>query len=154
MPRRSMHGDATAAETRQRIGPAIRQLRQQHHLSLTELAEQTGISVSYLSRLEKGLSVPSFTLLSALSENLGVPIDFFVQTEHEAQSVDAKLAAALRHAGIAEGTAHELFGLSLGARKELLTYFQGQGGGPQEDASDLSAASQPTRRRKAVGAPS
>ena len=62
-------------EQRQRIGPAIRQLHQQQMLSLSDLAQRTGISVSYLSRLEKGRSVRSFTLLSRIGQVLGVPIE-------------------------------------------------------------------------------
>src|SRR5919206_3263653 len=86
---------STPTETRQRIGPAIRRLRQQRGLSLSDLADSTGISVSYLSRLEKGRSVPSFTLLSRLGHELGVDIGFFVETEREAESVDRLLETAL-----------------------------------------------------------
>ena len=112
---------------RQRIGPVIRELRQQQHLSLSDLAAQTGISVSYLSRLEKGRSVPSFTLLSDISEKLGVDIGFFVQTEHDAQAIDRQLAAALGQTPLSDAVVRELLGLSLDARKELLAFVGGQG---------------------------
>lgn len=114
----------TSTEVRQRIGPAIRRLRQQQGLSLSDLAERTGISVSYLSRLEKGRSVPSFTLLSRLGNELGVDIGFFVETEREAQDVDTSLEEALGQTSIPNSVWPELFGLSIEARKALLTFLE------------------------------
>ena len=117
----------SATEVRQRIGPAIRRLRQQQGLSLSDLAQRTDISVSYLSRLEKGRSVPSFTLLSRLGQVLGVDIGFFVETEREAQSVDEMLEVSLGRTHIPNAVWPELFGLSIEARKSLLTFLEGQG---------------------------
>lgn len=117
-------GRGTATETRQRIGPAIRRLRQQQGLSLSDLAERTGISVSYLSRLEKGRSVPSFKLLSRLGDELGVDIGFFVETEREAQDVDQALEEELGKTSIPEAVWPEIFGMSIEARKALLTYLE------------------------------
>jgi transcriptional regulator with XRE-family HTH domain len=114
-------------EVRQRIGPAIRRLRQQQGLSLSDLAQRTDISVSYLSRLEKGRSVPSFTLLSRLGQELGVDIGFFVETEREAQSVDEMLEKSLGRTQIPGAVWAELFGLSIEARKALLNFLEGQG---------------------------
>jgi transcriptional regulator with XRE-family HTH domain len=117
----------TATEVRQRIGPAIRRLRQQQGLSLSDLAQRTDISVSYLSRLEKGRSVPSFTLLSRLGQELGVDIGFFVETEREAQSVDEMLEQSLGRTNIPSALWPELFSLSIEARKALLNFLENQG---------------------------
>lgn len=114
-------------EVRQRIGPAIRRLRQQQGLSLSDLAQRTDISVSYLSRLEKGRSVPSFTLLSRLGQELGVDIGFFVETEREAQSVDEMLEKSLGRTQMPSTVWPELFGLSIEGRKALLNFLEGQG---------------------------
>lgn len=114
-------------EVRQRIGPAIRRLRQQQGLSLSDLAQRTDISVSYLSRLEKGRSVPSFTLLSRLGQELGVDIGFFVETEREAQSVDEMLEQALGRTNMPSAIWPELFSLSIEGRKALLNFLEGQG---------------------------
>ncbi len=117
----------SATEVRQRIGPAIRRLRQQQGLSLSDLAQRTDISVSYLSRLEKGRSVPSFTLLSRLGQELGVDIGFFVETEREAQSVDEMLEESLGRTSIPSAVWPEIFGLSIEARKSLLNFLESQG---------------------------
>jgi transcriptional regulator with XRE-family HTH domain len=119
------NADSVNVETRQRIGPAIRNLRQQQHLSLSELAEQTGISVSYLSRLEKGKSVPSFTLLYRLAQVLGVDIGFFVETERTATEIDTRLEQALGRTSLPRQIWPELFGLSLPAREALLSFLEG-----------------------------
>ncbi|HET7034043.1 MAG TPA: helix-turn-helix transcriptional regulator [Thermomicrobiaceae bacterium] len=111
-------------ETRQRIGPAIRTLRQEHHLSLSDLAQQTGISVSYLSRLEKGKSVPSFTLLYRLAQVLGVDIGFFVETEKTATEIDQRLEQALGRTSLPRAIWPELFNLSLAAREALLEFLE------------------------------
>jgi transcriptional regulator with XRE-family HTH domain len=117
----------SATEVRQRIGPVIRRLRQQQGLSLSDLAQRTDISVSYLSRLEKGRSVPSFTLLSRLGQELGVDIGFFVETEREAQSVDEMLERSLGHTEIPSVIWPELFSLSIEARKAILIFLESQG---------------------------
>ena len=109
-----------APAPRQRIGPTIRELRQQQRRSLSDLAARTGISVSYLSRLEKGRSVPSFTLLSRLGHELGVDdLGFFVSAEREAESIDEQLRQALAGSGIPESVWPEILGLGTTARRAL-----------------------------------
>jgi len=126
-------------DTRQRIGPAIRNLRQQQHLSLSDLADQTGISVSYLSRLEKGKSVPSFTLLYRLAQVLGVDIGFFVETERTATEIDQRLEQALGRTSIPRQVWPEFFGLSLQTREALLNFLEQQN--PPEKAAGTDGAS-------------
>jgi transcriptional regulator with XRE-family HTH domain len=113
-------------EQQQRIGPAIRQLRQQQGLSLSDLAAKSGVSVSYLSRLEKGRSAPSFTLLSKLAQELGVDIGYFVETEHEARAVDDVLVTELSRTSISPRAWPELLGLSPEARKAVAEYLAQQ----------------------------
>jgi transcriptional regulator with XRE-family HTH domain len=60
------------------VGPRLRQVREQRGLTLTEAAEQTGISKSTLSRLEHGQRRPSLELLLPLAQLYRVPIDDLV----------------------------------------------------------------------------
>jgi transcriptional regulator with XRE-family HTH domain len=106
------------------IDRAVLILNRLEGLSLSELADETGISVSYLSRLEKGRSVPSFTLLSRLGHVLGVDIGYFVQTEEEAQQVDTELALLLEQSSIPKNVWPEIFNLSIDTRKALLKFMQ------------------------------
>lgn len=45
----------------------IKELRTQHRLTLKDLSESTGLSVSYLSDIERGRTTPSLNTLEALS---------------------------------------------------------------------------------------
>ncbi|MFI0404585.1 helix-turn-helix domain-containing protein [Actinomadura sp. 3N508] len=60
------------------VGPRLRRLRQDRNVTLTALAELTGISVSTLSRLESGKRRPSLELLLPLAQAHGVPLDELV----------------------------------------------------------------------------
>ncbi|WP_110205488.1 helix-turn-helix transcriptional regulator [Nocardioides daejeonensis] len=60
------------------IGPRLRALRADRDLTLTELAERTGISVSTLSRLESGSRRPTLELLLPLARSHGVTLDELV----------------------------------------------------------------------------
>jgi transcriptional regulator with XRE-family HTH domain len=60
------------------VGPRLRELRRQREVTLTALAETTGISVSTLSRLESGQRKPTLELLLPLARAHGVQIDDLV----------------------------------------------------------------------------
>ncbi|MES9536110.1 helix-turn-helix domain-containing protein [Actinomadura sp. NPDC000600] len=60
------------------VGPRLRRLRQERNVTLTALAEATGISVSTLSRLESGKRRPSLELLLPLAQAHQVPLDELV----------------------------------------------------------------------------
>ena len=60
------------------VGHRLRSLRQQRELTLAQLAEQTGISVSTLSRLESGGRKPTLELLLPLARSHGVTLDDLV----------------------------------------------------------------------------
>jgi transcriptional regulator with XRE-family HTH domain len=60
------------------VGPRLRALRQQRETTLTALSEETGISVSTLSRLESGQRRSTLELLLSLARAYGVQIDELV----------------------------------------------------------------------------
>src|SRR4051812_13205484 len=57
------------------VGPRLRRVRRERDLTLTDLAESTGISKSTLSRLENGQRRPSLELLLPLAQAYRVPLD-------------------------------------------------------------------------------
>jgi transcriptional regulator with XRE-family HTH domain len=73
--------------------------------------------------LEKGRSVPSFTLLSKLAQDLGVSIGYFVESEHEARVVDNVLVLELSRSPIPKRVWPELLELSLEGRKALAEHL-------------------------------
>ena len=60
------------------VSSRLRRVREQRGLTLTQVADQTGISKSTLSRLETGQRRPSLELLLPLAQVYRVPIDDLV----------------------------------------------------------------------------
>jgi transcriptional regulator with XRE-family HTH domain len=60
------------------VGPRLKALRLRRDVTLTALAEATGISVSTLSRLESGQRRPNLELLLPLAKAHKVPLDELV----------------------------------------------------------------------------
>jgi transcriptional regulator with XRE-family HTH domain len=60
------------------VGPRLKRIRAQRDVTLTDLAERTGISKSTLSRLENGQRRPSLELLLPLALAYRVPLDDLV----------------------------------------------------------------------------
>lgn len=74
----------TVAETVDAVGPRLKQLRLRRDVTLTRLAEATGISVSTLSRLEAGLRRPTLEQLLPLARFHGVTLDSLVDAPRTA----------------------------------------------------------------------
>lgn len=60
------------------VGPRLRAIRKRRETTLAEVSEETGISVSTLSRLEAGQRRPTLELLLLLAQAYGVQIDELV----------------------------------------------------------------------------
>lgn len=60
------------------VGPRLKQLRTRRQITLTELAAETGVSISTLSRLEAGLRRPTLEQLLPLARAHGVTLDDLV----------------------------------------------------------------------------
>lgn len=60
------------------VGARLKELRQRRAVTLSELAEETGISTSTLSRLEAGLRRPTLEQLLPLASAYGVTLDELV----------------------------------------------------------------------------
>ncbi|MEV5968539.1 helix-turn-helix transcriptional regulator [Streptomyces sp. NPDC051921] len=70
--------DPETAEILDGIGPRLRALRHDRGLTLEALAEETGISVSTLSRVESGVRRPTLDLLIPLARAHRVALDQLV----------------------------------------------------------------------------
>ena len=70
------------------IGQKIRELRLQNNLTLKELSLQTGLSVGYLSQLERGLTDIATDLLGTVAQALGVDRShFFKEPRHSTRPI-------------------------------------------------------------------
>lgn len=63
------------------LGSRIKKLRLSKNMTLKELGEQTHLSVSYLSTLERGLCSASLVTLQNISEALGVESSTFISVD-------------------------------------------------------------------------
>jgi transcriptional regulator with XRE-family HTH domain len=70
--------DHSTDRTLDAVGPRLKQLRQRRDITLSDLAAETGISTSTLSRLEAGLRRPTLEQLLPLARAYGVTLDELV----------------------------------------------------------------------------
>jgi transcriptional regulator with XRE-family HTH domain len=61
-----------------RLGESFRQVREQQRLSAQELAARTGIDIEHISALEAGRLDPTFDVMLALADGMGVRVSAFV----------------------------------------------------------------------------
>ncbi|MGB9812902.1 MAG: helix-turn-helix domain-containing protein [Thermovenabulum sp.] len=73
-------------------GSLIRQLRKNRKISLKELAEKTGLSVSYLSEIETGKKQPSLEVIQKLADALNVSKEAFFQKDNDDVSLEKPLS--------------------------------------------------------------
>jgi transcriptional regulator with XRE-family HTH domain len=62
----------TGQDLRTILGKGIRFYRQQRQLSQAALAERADISITFLSKIERGIKYPTSDTLSAIANGLGV----------------------------------------------------------------------------------
>ncbi len=79
------------------LGKVIRLCRNQKDMSLEALSSKAGISVSYLSLLERGKRDPNFSTLEKISLGLDVPVSIlvFLAAKDELNKVSPELADKL-----------------------------------------------------------
>lgn len=71
------------------LGATIKYWRQRKNLSLQELYERTGVSNSYISRLERGdRKAPSIPILSTIADGLGIPLSLLLDVSTTENTVD------------------------------------------------------------------
>src|SRR5699024_6392170 len=71
-------------QTLDNVGPRLKRLRLRRDVTLTQLADETGISSSTLSRLEAGLRRPTLEQLLPLARYYAVTIDSLVDAPRTA----------------------------------------------------------------------
>lgn len=84
-----MSENNTAAEPGKTLlsGSRIRQLRRRAGLTLQALSDQAGISVGFLSQVERDKATPSLGTLAQLASALDVNIEYFIATPKATDSI-------------------------------------------------------------------
>ncbi|EFA23866.1 helix-turn-helix domain-containing protein [Bifidobacterium gallicum] len=65
-------GEVKEVSLREAIGHVLRDLRTRDHKTLREVSEKAGVSLGYLSEVERGQKEASSELLASISESLGL----------------------------------------------------------------------------------
>jgi transcriptional regulator with XRE-family HTH domain len=68
----------TAPSSAHAISERLRFVRQEIGLTLAEVGERTGVSISNLSKIERGEVSPSFDVVIRICEGLGIALEHFV----------------------------------------------------------------------------
>ena len=85
------------------LGKAIKLSRIRRELNQSELAKKAGISVSYLSLLERGKRDPSFSTVEGIANALEIPVSILVflgANDDEVSGLDSELREKLAYAAL------------------------------------------------------
>lgn len=109
--------DSTPHQARA-IGEKLRAIRQEHEMSLRDLADKAEISASMLSQIETGKVFPSVRSLYSIASALNVSIDYFFPEKNETNSSGNTLNGV-----IGEMTASEMRDANLKRVAEVVKEF-------------------------------
>lgn len=73
-----------------KVGALVRTRRRQMHMTLQTLSDASGVSVGYLSQIERDLAMPSLGTLAQIAQGLGAELNHFIL----APAIDTGLSRA------------------------------------------------------------
>ncbi|MGF6158856.1 transcriptional regulator with XRE-family HTH domain [Ensifer sp. KUDG1] len=73
-----------------KVGALVRARRRQMHMTLQALSDAAGVSVGYLSQIERDLAMPSLGTLAQIAQGLGAELNHFIL----APAIDTGLSRA------------------------------------------------------------
>ena len=73
----------TPDENLKKLGKQVRQLRKGRKWSQQKLSDVSGLAVRTISRIERGVMNPSFEVLAALVDVLGISFDFLFASPND-----------------------------------------------------------------------
>lgn len=94
------------------LGDKIRLLRKGNKMSLQELAQRSGISLSYLSEIERGTVYPALSTIKRVAEGLSVPATTLIK--HGDGVLGRRLKALREESGLTQASLASLAGVTAG----------------------------------------
>ena len=119
---RDPHEPVEELEFEAAIGRNVRQLRQQHGLTVAEMAARVGISKAMMSKIENAQTSCSLGTLALLAKGFDVPVTSLfrgAEVERLAAFVKAGTGARIVRNGTKEGHEYQLLGSLRGEHKRL-----------------------------------
>lgn len=115
MPYQEPHGthSGTARHLEKAIGREVKRFREEHNLTISELAKAADMSAGMLSKIENGATSPSLASLQALSIALQVPVTALFRSFEEtrdASFVKSGQGLTIERRGTRAGHQYQLLG--------------------------------------------
>lgn len=101
----------------------VRRLRKERLMTLEVLAERSGVTKSYLSKVERGRSIPSIAVCVSLAKALDVPLDTLFAEATELTEVTVTRAGERPSLTSGDETASRYEGIALHASAKRMTPF-------------------------------
>lgn len=101
----------------------LKQLRRQKHWSLEMLAEQTGLTKSYLSKVERGVSVPSIAVAIKLAKVLGADVEELFSEQASSTDIVVTRSSERAPIGSGEGETASVQGIAAGTVAKKMMPF-------------------------------
>ena len=108
------------------IGRQIREFRTALGMTVAELGRQSDLSAGAISKIERGLTPPSLTSLSAIAGALAVPVTALFRKHEEqrdASYVEAGKGLVIQRRGTRVGHRYELLGHTISGRVAIEPYL-------------------------------
>ena len=108
------------------IGSQIREFRQQLRMTMAEVAGLAGLSAGMLSKIERGVSSPSLSTMTAVAAALNVPLTAFFRKYEEQRDcsyVRAGEGLVIERAGTRAGHEYRLLGHNIKSRVTVEPYL-------------------------------
>ena len=122
MDRPDDHTKLTASEVCDVVGASVRALRLEIGLSMEKLADEAGLSLGMLSKIENGQTSPSISTLTALANAANVPLTSFfrgLDEERDAVIVPAGKGLTIAHEGSGKGRKYQDLGALRGPLRHI-----------------------------------
>lgn len=116
------HGPLTSDEVCRVIGERVRDLRQGLSLTMERFAENAGISIGMLSKIENGQTSPSISTLTSLANAAAVPLTALfrgLDEEHDAVMVRSGAGLEISHEGDHDGRKYHDLGALRGPHRQI-----------------------------------
>jgi len=86
------------------LGLRLRELRLKKHLTQEQLAEKTGLSVTFVGLIERGVNIPSVKTCNKIARALGVTLDelFYFPGEDNRTNIIKSLLFKIRRGKLEE----------------------------------------------------
>lgn len=115
------------------VGQRIKALRKQQNMTLRELSQKVGISISFLSDIENGRSNPSLERLKEIAEALDTTVSYLLGEEIKTddpnpskKTVDDEIMEIMRELGPdVTNMFYDLKGMSQEEKESLKIFLQG-----------------------------